>query len=327
MSTVDFVKNNITEDMFVDVLRKYGANNLRKIGDIYRCSCPIHGGDNDTAFTFNPSNMLFNCFTECGGGDVFDFIAMVNDIDIETDFVKAIRQTAKEFGINIDGLDLKNVEYSYKKDILDYLRYINGKKEIFNKPYNLNTLGSRYALNEYRGIKKEDLIKYGVSFANDMNRICFEIKDDKGEVVGASLRAVGDEKPKWIHRPKSIKTGMLLYNLNNIDNTQYNSVYVVEGILDCINMIQLGFVNTVCTFGARITPEQMIILMGRFEEVTLAFDNDEAGINAIKKSIDKYRKVINIFVLLYDKKDPGELVKEDLENICEVPWYEYGKEK
>lgn len=322
MSPVDFIKDKITADMFLDLIKREGARNVRLVGDVYRSTCPIHKGNNDTTFSFNPNNKLFNCFSECGGGDIFDFIALINDIDIETEFKKVVELTAQEFNIDISNLVLDDIEYNYKKETLEYLRYLNGKKEIFNSPYNLNVLGNRFALNNYRGLNKEQLIEYGVSFANDLNRVCFEIKNQNGIVVGASLRATGEEKPKWLHRPKTIKTGMLLYNLNNVLSKGFREVIVVEGIMDCLNLIILGIENVVCTFGDRITAEQKMLLIKYFDTIILGFDNDVAGMKAKTKQIERLKKIINVKILIYDKKDPGMLTKEDIGKIKIINWYE-----
>ena len=322
MNAIEFIKNYITEEMFLEYLSKIGAKNIRKIGDVYRSTCPIHKGNNDTTFTFNPEKMLFNCFSECGGGDIFDLVAMMNDLDVEREFVKVVRLVSEEFNIDISNFSLKDIEYSYKKETMEYLKYITGKNDIYNPPFDITVLGERYMLEEYRGLKKDLLIKHGVTFAKDLGKICFEIKNEDGEVIGASLRALGDEKPKWIHRPKSIKTGMILYNLDNVLKKGFKQIIVVEGIMDCLNLINQGIDNVVCTFGDRITEMQKMILLKHFEEIVIGFDNDLAGMKAKKKCIEKLRKMINTKVLLYDCKDPGEI---DLttDEMTIIDWYEY----
>jgi len=40
-----------------------------------RCACPIHGGDNKTAFSISNDGQAWNCHTKCDcGGDIFTFI-------------------------------------------------------------------------------------------------------------------------------------------------------------------------------------------------------------------------------------------------------------
>lgn len=46
-------------------------------GNRYACACPLHGGDNPTAFSvfFKDGRWVWNCFTgSCGGGDAIRFV-------------------------------------------------------------------------------------------------------------------------------------------------------------------------------------------------------------------------------------------------------------
>lgn len=328
MSALDYIKNSIKEDCVLSMLERYGAKNIRKLGDTYRCTCPIHGGDNATAFSYNPDNNLWCCFTECGGGDIFTLVSLLNDIDIENNFKEVIRQTAQELRLDITGMDIGSHEVSYKREVNDWLKYALKRQEIFNIPYDLSKLGTRYLLNEYRGISKETLKHFGVGYLKEINKYIFPIYDLQNNTIGASLRATGSQTPKWVHRPKSIKTGDILYNAKHCIDNGYRTVYVVEGIIDAIRLYDIGIDNVVCTFGARITDAQKLILMN-FDEVILAFDNDKAGKEAILKAIEKLKKIINIKILILPEgiKDVGEFKEIGELGECEiVSWITYTKE-
>ena len=75
-------------------------------------------------------------------------------------------------------------------------------------------------------------------------------------------------------------------------------------------------------FGARITDEQVLLLVKNFETVILAFDNDAAGHNATTKAIEKLKKIMNLYVLIItDIKDVGELNNiEEFEKLEVVKW-------
>ena len=83
----------------------------------------------------------------------------------------------------------------------------------------------------------------------------------------------------------------------------------------------------VCTFGARITHEQAMILVKNFDNVILAFDNDHAGHEATDKAIDKYRKIISFKVLVIKNecKDVGEFTnREEFDKNTEVmEWWKW----
>ena len=162
----------------------------------------------------------------------------------------------------------------------------------------------------------------GVTYLKNINRVCFAIKNDKGVTVGASLRAGADETPKWLHRPRNIKTRNLLYNLDNVIRSGVRTVFVVEGLMDCINLVAQGIENVVATFGANLTLEQTLLLVSYFDEVVLMYDNDKAGQSATVKAIERLKKLFSVKVCVYPGKDPGELnLLEDKINLIE--WYEY----
>lgn len=57
------------------ILFCYGLDlHLKCRGDQLFGPCPLHGGDNPTAFRVNLERGLWRCFTACGGGDTVDLI-------------------------------------------------------------------------------------------------------------------------------------------------------------------------------------------------------------------------------------------------------------
>lgn len=53
-------------------------------GNRYACACPLHGGDNTTAFSVyvKDGKWLWNCFTgNCGGGDAIKFVEVWQNLD------------------------------------------------------------------------------------------------------------------------------------------------------------------------------------------------------------------------------------------------------
>ena len=60
-------------------IQKAGGK-LAKHGDRYSCPCPLHGGENVTAFSVyqKDGRDLWNCFTgtNCGGGDAISFVEL-----------------------------------------------------------------------------------------------------------------------------------------------------------------------------------------------------------------------------------------------------------
>ena len=87
MDAVSVIKQNIDVEK---ILRHYNVD-FKYFGDYIRCACPIHNGDNPTAFVIN-EDFLWSCHTGgCGAGDVFTFIEQMEDLD----FPKAVKKVVK----------------------------------------------------------------------------------------------------------------------------------------------------------------------------------------------------------------------------------------
>ena len=57
------------------VLQRRGmTSRLTRRGHRLVGPCPVHGGDNPTAFVADCRRGLWNCFTACSGGDVVELI-------------------------------------------------------------------------------------------------------------------------------------------------------------------------------------------------------------------------------------------------------------
>ncbi|MGR3319402.1 MAG: CHC2 zinc finger domain-containing protein [Candidatus Anammoxibacter sp.] len=67
-----------------DLLKRYGLmEGLTNKGDNLVGKCPIHKGTNPTQFHASVVKNNFNCFGDChGGGNVIDFVAKMEAVDI-----------------------------------------------------------------------------------------------------------------------------------------------------------------------------------------------------------------------------------------------------
>ncbi|NOY27469.1 MAG: toprim domain-containing protein [Oligoflexia bacterium] len=64
------------------VLAAYDLHSsLRQRGPYLQGPCPLHGGDNPTAFRVHLQRNLWHCFTACGGGDVVDLVRRIEQCD------------------------------------------------------------------------------------------------------------------------------------------------------------------------------------------------------------------------------------------------------
>lgn len=141
---------------------------------------------------------------------------------------------------------------------------------------------------------RDELVKDNLAFisesgkVNDVfsNRIIFSIKDEHQNIVGFSGRTIGNDEPKYLNTSSTpiFNKSNILYNINNLKLDPLNKqIYIVEGFMDVIALYRAGIYNAVATMGTALTNNH-IKKLKQFKDLTtiiLAFDNDDAGLNAI----------------------------------------------
>lgn len=310
MKINDYLNPSIVRNL----LAYYGASKITEQGGFIRSTCPIHKGDNASAFVWDLKENLWFCHTACKiGGDLIRLHALINDLDERNEFLTIIEQICALIGVDKNTLDLDAEKNRQRRDREEWIKYVNKKtfQDINDREYSLNVLGTLQTVGSYKKIAAEVLKQNKVYYSREMNRLVFEIKNDKGTIVGVTCRRVNEtDKIKWLHRPKGIDTGRLLYNLYYVLKENYTSVYIVEGVGDVLALKSLGINNVVCTFGAHMTIEQIELLSKYFIELILLYDNDNAGILANVKVIEDTCKKFDVYV-----KDIGQTSLNDAGEI------------
>lgn len=88
--------------------------------------------------------------------------------------------------------------------------------------------------------------------------------------------------------PPDFSRNRLVYGLTEaLENTDGQPLIVVEGPFKVFHLFQAGFGNTVATFGASISDEQIEILVGTNRPLILLLDGDEAGYAGAKSAVDR----------------------------------------
>lgn len=119
------------------------------------------------------------------------------------------------------------------------------------------------------------------------DRIIFPIQDHLGRTVGFGGRVFkqNDERPKYYNSKEHeyFNKGSLLYGFNIAKKSisQSEKVIVVEGYMDCIALVQNGFLNTVATLGTALTLEHLYVLSRTSNTVYVIYDGDNAGQKAM----------------------------------------------
>jgi DNA primase len=184
-------------------------------------------------------------------------------------------------------------------------------------------------------------------------RLIFPITDRQGRIVAFGGRAIpgtqndGGESPKYINSPETeiYKKGQTLFaiDLAKPEIRKTKTAVLAEGYIDVIALHQAGVKNAVAPLGTAFTDEQAGWLRRQAENITLVFDNDEAGQKAAYKAVLTCRKnglscgLVNIIDALKTEtgavdekiKDPADILQkfgaEILKKIinCTINDFEY----
>lgn len=306
-SKTDYIKSKISTEQVVDLIESHGGT-CTIGGNYIRSTCPIHGGDNPTAFVYHIETHLWTCHTQCGNGDIFTLVSELYDLDT---FPKAVDMVCAMFKIDLAGVDFDESDQANEQR--RWLKYYAIKEEK-RQPFTMQMFGECIRLS-YREL---DAL-YSPSF----NRYIFPVRDVDGRIVGASCRTADDTvKPKWVHYPRGLKFSSILYGIKR----GHSKVYVCEGIIDALRLESFG-VHAVCTFGCHLSRAQVNLLIENYDEIIMAYDNDSAGITGTNNAIRMLKNKINVKVLiLNDYNDVGEIErKEDFEELKVISWNKFVK--
>lgn len=317
MDAVSVIKQNIDVEK---ILRHYNVD-FKYFGDYIRCACPIHNGDNPTAFVIN-EDFLWSCHTGgCGAGDVFTFIEQMEDLD----FPKAVKKVAEILEIDIENLIIAERKNDYLKEVEKFLKYIKSKK----KKKTLDEYVPKAELTQVRSFRNFDektLQKFELKYAKEIEldkkdggtfklyeRLVIPIYVNDVQ-IGVSIRKIrAKDNPKWFHAPHTMETGNILYNIDNCKND--SEIIVCEGMFDVWSWYEAGY-NAVCTFGAHLSEEQYRMLLRTGKNIIWCYDGDNAGLEATKKAIQMMKYKTNQWVIhLPEGADPGNCSPDDLREL------------
>ncbi len=309
--TTETLKESINPET---LLSYYGFKHIRNYGDTLRACCAIHGGDNETGFVWNLSNNLWFCYTgDCGGGDAYDLVMKMENVDFKT----AVSRIAE-----IAGIDISEVDFHQRFDVInEQHKWLERqkKKSILNNnsEFHNEIPHKKYLINEIEEnsislrFKPETFNYYNSYFARIYptkeklyeNKLVIPLM--KNEIqCGVALRDFsGYSKPKWLYVPKGMKIGNILYNydkaLDFVEEYGLDELILVEGIFDVWAYHEAGIDNAVCVFGSSLSETQSRMILKTGLDVTLSFDNDEAGnrcTEKVKKMLKNKTEIKQIYI-------------------------------
>ncbi|HUG53677.1 MAG TPA: DNA primase [Vicinamibacteria bacterium] len=304
-----------------DVVRYVSEHvQLRKAGASYKGLCPFHQ-EKTPSFNVNPDRGAFHCFG-CGvGGDVFKF-AMLHE---KVSFPEAIELVARRFGIPVPenrhevGPDRKERDEMlalldaaaehFERNLWtapgtrarEYLLGRGFKKETLERIRTgaaADSWGDLFEVLKRRfpvaALMSAGLVREGQKtnkpYDYFRNRAVFPILSDAGRIAGFGARALDGSEPKYLNSPESpvYQKGKTLYGLSWAKEAirKEGRVVLMEGYLDVARALESGVDEVVATCGTALTPAHARLIRRFTDTVIVNFDQDEAGQNAARKSLD-----------------------------------------
>jgi len=195
------------------------------------------------------------------------------------------------------------------KEVLVYLKSRGLKEETikdFKIGFAKDDWRELYNYLKQKGFSDIEIEKAGLAIKSEKGfydrfrgRIMFPISDSSGRVIAFSGRIFKDDgkSGKYINSPETpiFKKSAVLYGLDRAKESirKNNFSILVEGQMDLILSHQAGYRNTVATSGTALsdsteTKDNVVSNLGLIrrlsENIVLAFDGDEAGLNASRRA-------------------------------------------
>jgi len=127
------------------------------------------------------------------------------------------------------------------------------------------------------------------------NRIIFPLHNERGNTIGFSGRVFEENKnsyptAKYLNTPETplFNKSKVIYNFDKAKAAirRENEAIFFEGYMDVISAWQSGVKNAVASMGTSLTEDQIKSIDRFTDHIVLAFDGDDAGNDAIKRSVD-----------------------------------------
>ncbi len=345
-SPIEEIKSRLN---VVDVVQDFVQ--LKKAGTNYKGLCPFHS-EKSGSFMVSPTKQIWHCFG-CGlGGDVFEFIKQIENIE----FAEALKILADRAGVELKKPTFEQIQGDKKKDVLyeintqaakyfvkvlwesnagaealDYLRR-RGLSDQTIKNWQLGYAPADFHYLENflaKGFDKRDIEQAGLIIKSDRDtgyfdrfhdRVMFPISNMHGQVVGFTGRLLHD-KPntgKYVNSPETpiYNKSRVIFGLNQAKQAirKGDRAILVEGNMDVIACHQAGFNQAVATSGTALTQDQLNTLKRFTENLVFAFDTDAAGSTAMDRTLEMIlNSGFNLKIAnLGGAKDPDELIKKGI---------------
>lgn len=290
------------------VLEAYGlCGRLKHNGDQLIGPCPLHGGDNPTAFRVHLTRGIWNCFTACGGGDTVDLICNIEKC------TKASAARIIRHMITTTPMSLPLRAGSQRHGSTTTIPFRPFRRKI---PLNPRTP----FLQDSKGITVDTAIRFEAGLADPKSRflqgsVAVRLHDMRGHPIGYCGRRLDPEaisrRGKW-RFPAGVPKGQLLYNAHRALAARHGGIVLVECPWAAMRCTQAGISGVVALLGTTITETQLAWL-ARAPTVLLLMDADKAGQKAARTIAQALGRQTTVLIHeLASDQEPEDLSDIDL---------------
>lgn len=316
---IDKIKESVN---LVELIQEY--TELKKIGRyIWTGKCPHPKHDDSTAslivYTNHNSWCCYGCHAgkkakDNYGSDCIAFIQWINEGKLS--WRESVEYLAKKINLPIPN---DNTNKIFRQNLNLNNKYIR----------DLNDDAIEYCTQ--RGLDYTDIEKFKLGYDKATNRLTFPLLDRYNNIIGFNKRRLNeDQSMKYIHSSNNevFNKASYLYNINNVD-TEYEYIFIAEGVMDVILATKYGLKNVVCTLGSAFREEHYDIITKLGLIPVMLYDGDEKGRKSIKSAMDLiYSKGTYPLVVMlpdgYDLADYSLELKEQLSEAIDAAICTYG---
>ena len=315
-----------------EIVERYVS--LTKKGEDYWGLCPFHP-DNNASMSVSTRLDMFQCFACHKAGNIFNFIAGMENIS----YGEAIHLLAREDGYDIgpvikhespfiNDYKIMNLATKFYQNNLNSALGNNAIKYLTDRQIDRDTIKkfeiglsisrqpiTPFLLNKY---KIDDLIALGLTNDNEQdvfnNRIMIPIHDLNGNNIGFGGRIYQTKDSSKYVNTKATRIfdkSNILYNYHRAHNklNKSDAIIIMEGYFDVIRASTVGVVNCVAPMGTSLTKQHIGILKKITNNIILCFDGDRAGQDATVRAVELLENEnINIKIIRLEEKDPDEFI-------------------
>jgi DNA primase len=322
---------------------------LRRSGKRFAGICPFHG-DKDPSFSVNPEKGLWFCFGCHEGGNLFQFLMKIEQIE----FNEALEIAARRFGVTLAAPKerevssererlltiLKTAVQFYHEQLLSATAGNAARTYLKSRGTTSDTVKTfmlgfapRGRLNilyflESKGYTRDEIVRSGLVMKRHeseelvdymRNRVIIPILDTQGRPVALGGRVFDNDEPgapKYLNSPETelFSKGRTLFGLYQAKKaiSKEDRAIVVEGYMDMISLFQGGIHNVVASMGTSLSADQARMLKKFCSECVLAYDADGAGKLATSRGVDIFEDadITPRILILPQGDDPDSFIRK-----------------